>query len=141
MESKYFDDPAVALDVFVETFARAAKDEEVLKSIETMDELVYFDLTKSDPSIAFHLDTRDGKRIIAVGNPQGERPDITLSLSVDTAHKAWSDQINPVMAVATGKMRAKGNQVTLLKLAPLLKLITPIYNQVLDDRGLSHIKF
>lgn len=140
MESKYFDDPAVALDVFLETFTRASQDEAVLKSIETMDELVYFDLTQSDPSLAFHLDTRDGKRIAAIGNPSDARPDVTLSLSVDTAHKTWSDELNPVMAVATGKMRAKGNQITLLKLAPLLKLITPIYNQVLDDHGLSSIK-
>lgn len=140
MESKFFNDPAKALEVFVETFKRAAQNEEILESIHSMNDLINFDLSKSDPSILFYLDTRDGQRVAAAGHLDDVRADVTLALTADTAHKAFSNKLNPVMAVATGKMKARGNQVTLLRLAPLLALITPIYNQVLIDCGLEEIK-
>lgn len=140
MNSKYFDNPSVLVDVFVETFERAAQDATILKAIEAMNHLIFFDMTQSDPSIYFHLDARDGVRKSRPGWLEDDRPDVTVALSVDTAHQVWSNVINPIMAVATGKMRALGEPLTLLWLAPLLGLITPIYNQVLDEKGLSAAK-
>jgi putative sterol carrier protein len=45
-----------------------------------------------------------------------------------------------MMAMATGKLKAKGSTSKLLKLAPLLKGISIIYNQVLTEKGLGDIK-
>ena len=139
MKSKYFDDPKVALEVFIETFQRAGDDPAIREPMLGLNQLVAYDYTEDDPVLYFWVDARGGDVTIGSGQPPG-KPDVTMVNSVDTAHQAWSNKLNPMMAVATRKIRPKGSATSLLKLAPLLKKIAPIYNTVLEEKGLSHIK-
>ncbi len=139
MASKYFNDVNQAVEVFVETFRRAAAQPEVAATVADLNQLVYFDYTQDDPAASFHMDTRGGANIVEAGAP-ADRPDVTMINSLDTAHKSWSNKLNPVVAMATGQIKAKGSATGLLKLAPLLKHIGPIYEQVLEEKGLGAIK-
>ncbi len=136
MKSKYFNDPAQVLDVFVETFRRAGQDEKIIGIVSQLNQLVCYDYSQDDPSVIFYVDTRGGKMEVEPGPPP-EKADVTIITSVDVGHQAWSNQINPTIAMATGKIKARGSAMALLKLAPALKLIAPIYKQVLAEKGLS----
>lgn len=139
MKSKYFDDPALALSVFVETFRRVAADAELSPAIAKLKQMVVFDYSQDDDSLVFYVDGRGDGILVEAGRP-ADPPAVTMVNSVDVAHQAWSNKLNPMVAMATGKLKAKGSASALLGLAPLLKKIAPIYNQVLEDKGLGDKK-
>ncbi|MDQ5986268.1 MAG: hypothetical protein CSYNP_01987 [Syntrophus sp. SKADARSKE-3] len=58
-----------------------------------------------------------------------------MSLSADDAHRSWSNKLNPVMAITRKKIRVKGSATGLLKLAPKLKKIAEIYEEILRKEG------
>ena len=136
MKSKYFSDPAQVLDVFVETFRRAGLDPQIAGIVGQLNQLVCYDYSQDDPGIVFYMDSRGGKMEVEPGPPP-DKADVTILSGVDTGHLAWSNQLNPTIAMATGKIKAKGSAMALLKLAPVLKLMAPIYKQVLAEKGLA----
>jgi putative sterol carrier protein len=139
MGSKYFKDHDLAMEVFIETFKRLPQDAEAQKALDDLQMLAGFNYTQDGPDLYFHVDTRGGAFEVALGKPT-EKPDVEMINSLDIAHQAWSNKLNPMMAMATGKLKAKGSTSKLLKLAPLLKGISIIYNQVLTEKGLGDIK-
>jgi len=139
MNSKYYSDPQEALNVFIETFQEAVTDPLISDIVGKLNQLIYFDYTEDDPIISYYVDTRAGTIKIGPGKPS-EKPDVTIINSVDIAHQAWSNKLSPAVAMAMGKIKAKGSITALLKLTPLLKNICSHYNLVLDRRGLSGIK-
>lgn len=139
MALKYFSDVNLAIEVFVETFRRAAARPDIAGMVADLNQLVYFDYTQDDPAASFHMDTRGGAIAVEAGTP-ADRPDVTILTSLDNAHKSWSNKLNPVMAMATGQIKAKGSATALLKLAPVLKHLGPIYEEVLTEKGLGAIK-
>jgi len=60
---------------------------------------------------------------------------LIMSLSADDAHLSWLNKLNPVMAITRKKIRVKGSATGLLKLAPKLKKVAVIYEQVLKELG------
>jgi len=136
MGFKNFPDGATALAVCVETFKRASEVPEIRDAMLDLNQLVMFDYTQDDPVAAFFVDGRGGEVKVGSGKPE-EKPDVTIITGLDTAHKAWSNQLNPMMAMALGQIKAKGSASSLLKLAPVLKLLAPIYNQTRADQGLK----
>lgn len=136
MGFKSFPDAATAQAVFVETFRRAADDPQIRAVVGALNQVVFFDYSQDDPSIGFYLDARGGEVKVGEGRPE-EKPEVTIMSGVDTGHKAWSNQLNPMMAMALGQIKAKGSATGLLKLAPALKMLEPIYKQVRADRGLG----
>ncbi|KIX13812.1 SCP2 sterol-binding domain-containing protein [Dethiosulfatarculus sandiegensis] len=139
MGSKYFKDQKLAMEVFVETFRRLPQDPEAEKALDDLMMLAGFNYTQDGPDLYFYVDTRGGAYEVAQGKPE-DKPDVEMINSLDIAHQAWSNKLNPMMAMATGKLKAKGSTSKLLKLAPLLKGISKIYNQVLEEKGLGEIK-
>jgi putative sterol carrier protein len=136
MKSKYFADPATVVEVFVETFRQAAADARIAEVVGKLKRLVYFDYTQDDPLVSFYLDARGQDIQVEAGSPV-DQPDVTISSGVDVGHQAWADQLNIMMAVATGRIKAKGSTGSLLQLAPALKMITPIYLRVLSQKGIG----
>lgn len=136
MKSKYFNEPSQAVEAFVETFRRAAADPQIAGVVGKLKQMVYFDYTQDDPQISFFVDAREQVIEVGAGAPSG-RPDVTILAGVDVGHQAWSNQLNPVVAMATGRIKAKGSTAALLKLAPVLKMIAPIYLAVLAEKGLK----
>lgn len=136
MGFKNFPDAATAQAIFVETFRRAADDAQIRAVVAELNQVVFFDYSQDGPGVGFYLDTRGGEVKVGDGQP-GEKPDVTIITGLDVAHKAWSNQLNPMMAMALGQIKAKGSATGLLKLAPALKLVEPIYKQVRSERGLA----
>jgi len=136
MNSKYFDDPATVVETFVETFRRAAADPQIAAIMGDLKQMVYFDYTQDDPQVSFYVDARgEGVRVEA-GAP-ADHPDVTILTGVDVGHQAWANQLNPVVAMATGRIKSKGSVAALLKLTPVLKMIAPIYLGVLAEKGIK----
>ena len=92
------------------------------------------DYSESGPGCAIWVDTRNGKYEFGAGDPPGT-PDLIMSLSADDAHLSWLNKLNPVMAITRKKIRVKGSATGLLKLAPKLKKVAVIYEQVLKGLG------
>lgn len=136
MKSKYFNDPATAVEAFVETFRRAAADPQIAGVMGQLKQMVYFDYTQDAPQVSFYVNARGQDIEVGAGAP-AQRPDVTILAGVDVGHQAWSNQLNPVVAMATGRIKAKGSTAALLKLAPVLKMIAPIYLGVLAEKGIK----
>jgi len=63
--------------------------------------------------------------------------DVELVQSSDTAHEFWLGRLNAVRAIATGKVRARGDVGKALKLLPAIKPAFEIYPSVLRELGLG----
>ena len=62
--------------------------------------------------------------------------DVELVQSSDTAHEFWLGRLNAVRAIATGRVRPRGDVGKALKLLPAIKPAFQIYPQVLHELGL-----
>lgn len=62
-------------------------------------------------------------------------PTLTLTMKADDAHKFWLGDLNLVMAMATGKVKAKGPVPEMLKLLPLAKPLFAQYRKTLEESG------
>ena len=132
--SEYWKDADELTGAFSELFTRMMADPELSPKAEKLDQVVVFKY--SDPDVQFWWDLRGGKKEFGTGEPPGEFK-VRMSLSGDDAHRSWSNKLNPVMDITRKKIKVDGNATGLLKLQPLLKKVAVIYNQVLDDMGMS----
>ncbi|HOX27826.1 MAG TPA: SCP2 sterol-binding domain-containing protein [bacterium] len=66
-------------------------------------------------------------------------PDVTMSNSADFCHRFWHGKENPVMAIALGKIKIKGDAAKAMALLPAIKPAYKIYPQVLKEIGRSDI--
>jgi putative sterol carrier protein len=131
---EYWKNETEPITAFVKLFEVCAADPELSEGLKKVNQLIWFDYTESGPNCSFHVDCRGGSLSVAPGKP-ADNPDLTMSLSADDAHRSWSDKLNPVMAITRKKIRVKGSATGLLKLAPKLKKVAMVYNQVLKDLG------
>jgi putative sterol carrier protein len=131
---QYWKNPQEAVTAISKLFENVSHDPELGESMKKVNQLILFDYSESGPGCAVWVDTRDGKYEFGAGDPPGT-PDLTMSLSADDAHLSWSNKLNPVMAITRKKIRVKGSATGLLKLAPKLKKVAVIYEQVLKELG------
>ncbi len=92
--------------------------------------IIKFDIT--DPAGNIWLCT-DG----VICGPADMKPTIEMSLSGDTCHKFWLQQIAMPVALAKGLIRAKGPMPKVIKLLPLLKPAYQAYPDIAKQHGLS----
>jgi len=131
---EYWKDESEPIKAFLELFRRAQEDPELAQGLRKVNQLIWFDYTEDGPNCSFYVDARKDPIVVAPGKPS-ENPDLIMSLSADDAHRSWSNKLNPVMAITRRKIRVKGSATGLLKLAPKLKKVAAIYNEVLKDMG------
>jgi len=131
---KYWKDEAEAVKAFVTLWETLSKDPEFIEGMKKVNQLIWFNYTEDGPNCSFNVDSRDGKFIVSAGKPADE-PHLTMSLSADNAHLSWANKLNPVMAITRGQIKVKGSATGLLKLAPKLKKVAVVYEQVLKDLG------
>jgi putative sterol carrier protein len=122
------------IDAFLKMFEKCMKDPELSEGLKKVNQVILFDYTQDGPDCSFWIDTRGGKLTAGPGKP-ADKPDLVMSLSADDAHRSWSNKLNPVMAITRGKIKVKGSATGLLKLAPKLKKVAELYNQVLQESG------
>ncbi len=131
---EFWKDAKEPIDAFLKMFEKCMKDPELSAGLKKVNQVILFDYTQDGPDCSFWIDTRGGKLTAGPGKP-ADKPDLVMSLSADDAHRSWSNKLNPVMAITRGKIKVKGSATGLLKLAPKLKRVAELYNEVLTESG------
>jgi putative sterol carrier protein len=131
---EFWKDTKEPIDAFLKMFEKCMKDPELSAGLKKVNQVILFDYTQDGPDCSFWIDTRGGKLTAGPGKP-ADKPDLVMSLSADDAHRSWSNKLNPVMAITRGKIKVKGSATGLLKLAPKLKRVAELYNEVLTESG------
>ncbi len=73
----------------------------------------------------------------AFSTDDADPADVEMVQSSDTAHEFWLGRLNAVRAIATGKVRARGDVAKALKLLPAIRPAFAIYPEVLKARGFA----
>lgn len=133
---EYWKDTNEAMTTIKKMFEAAFLDPELGESMKKLKQVILFDYSEDGPGAKVWLDCRDGKLSTGIGEPPAP-PDLVMSCSADDGHRSWSNKLNPVVAITRKKVRVKGSATGLLKLAPKLKKMAVLYNQVLADNGMA----
>ena len=135
---EFWKDENEPITMFLKMFEETSKIEDIAKGLRKVNQLIWFDYTQDGPNCSFWVDCR-GEEIKAGQGKPDEEPNLTMSLSADDAHRAWSNKLNAVMAITRGKIKLKGSATGLLKLAPKSKKTAEVYVKVLKDMGKEDI--
>lgn len=74
---------------------------------------------------------------VICGSPAEEiKPTIEMTLSGDSCHDFWLQKLSMPIALAKGKIKAKGPMPKVLKLLPLLKPAYKAYPDIAREHGL-----
>jgi hypothetical protein len=92
--------------------------------------------TISDPGAELWVTPGDGTTGVVAWGKQAIKPTIEMTLSGDTCHKFWLQQISMPIALAKGLIKAKGPMPKVLKLLPLLKPAYAAYPEWARAHGL-----
>lgn len=133
---EFWKDSDEAARTIVKLQEEAFKDPDLGPALKKVNQLILYDYTESGPGCAVWVDCRNGQLSCGAGDPPG-KPDLVLSLSADDAHRAWSNKLNPIVAITRKKIRVKGSATGLLKLAPKTKRTAEIYTQLLKDLNMA----
>ena len=133
---EFWKDTNEAMTTIKKMFEAAFADPELGESMKKLKQVILFDYSEDGPGAKVWLDCRDGKLSTGIGEPPAT-PDLIMSCSADDGHRSWSNKLNPVVAITRKKVRVKGSATGLLKLAPKLKKMAVLYNQVLTDNGMA----
>jgi hypothetical protein len=66
-------------------------------------------------------------------------PVVEMKMKAKVANRYFQGKENIPIAVATGRIKTKGNLPKALKLIPMVKPIYPKYRQMLEDEGYEHL--
>ncbi len=133
---EYWKDSNEAATTILKLQEEAFKDPDLGTSMKKVNQLIVYDYSESGPGCKVWVDCRNNQLKAGIGDPPGE-PDLVMSLNADDAHKAWSNKLNPIVAITRRKIRIKGSATGLLKLSPKLKKTAAIYNRVLTELGMA----
>jgi len=90
----------------------------------------------SEPGAELWVTPGDGTTGLVAWGKQTMKPTIEMTLSGDTCHKFWLQQISMPIALAKGLIKAKGPMPKVLKLLPLLKPAYAAYPDWARSHGL-----
>jgi SCP-2 sterol transfer family len=99
---------------------------------------VVLKLNCSNPDVVITVDFPRGK-VYLRGEAGSPKPNITLSMDTDLAHRYWLGRVNAASALAKGQVRAKGAIPKILKLSALAKPLFPRYEASLRAAGLDRL--
>ncbi len=94
--------------------------------------IIKFDI--NDPAGQIWLSNENGGTVTC--GQAALKPTIEMTLSGDTCHKFWLQQIAMPVALAKGLIRAKGPMPKVIKLLPLLKPAYAAYPDIAKKHGL-----
>ena len=89
----------------------------------------------SDPESDITLRLKEDEPADVDLGPSDMEPEVTMSMSADTAHRFWLGQVNVTVALARGEIKATGPVAKVLKLVPLAKPAFPRYKALLESQG------
>jgi hypothetical protein len=85
------------------------------------------------------IDTTGDEIVIHKGEYNGKRPEVSMTMNADFAHKFWHGRANLVTALTLRQVIAKGNVPKTIKLLPILKPAYEKYPRFLKDKKLEHL--
>ena len=114
-------------------FLDLAADEEMSERFRQANTIVRYQ--HSDPDSAITVRLQPGEPVeVDLGESEME-PQVTMTMSADTAHRFWLGQVNVTVALARGEIKASGPVAKILKLVPLTKPVFPRYKAQLLAQG------
>ena len=114
-------------------FLDLAADEEMSERFRQANTVVLYQ--HSDPDSAITVRLQPGEPVeVDLGESEME-PQVTMTMSADTAHRFWLGQVNVTVALARGEIKASGPVAKILKLVPLTKPVFPRYKAQLLAQG------
>ena len=117
-----------------EIFEAALRDDAMREKVVGSGLITRIDYT--DPESTIGVDFDGGNVYLGEAQlPAGFTPNMSLKMSADDGHRFWLGELNLTMAMAKGKVRAKGPISKMLKLAPLTKPLQATYRKILTDAG------
>jgi len=95
---------------------------------------------QSGITIKFTIDRPDGQIWLCrdgqiICGDHDEKPTVEMTLSGDTCHQFWLQEIKMPVALAKGAIKAKGPMPKVLNLLPLLKPAYEIYPDIAKKHG------
>lgn len=91
-----------------------------------------------NPSAIITVDATGDELKIHKGKFDG-KPEVTMYMNADFAHKFWLGQANLVTALTRRLVVAKGNVPKTIKLLPILSPAFELYPKYLQEKGLFHL--
>ena len=134
--SNVFKNTDMLYDILIEFYELLKDTPEIGPQLAQSDLCVQFRYT--NPSAVITIDATGDDIEIIKGEFDG-RPEVTLTMKADFAHKFWHGKANLVTALTRRQVAAKGNVPKTIKLLPILKPSYALYPKFLVKKGLRHL--
>lgn len=131
-----FQNADMLYDILIEFYELLKASPEIGPKLAQSDLCVQFRYT--NPSAVITIDATGDDIKILKGEFDG-RPEVTLTMKADFAHKFWHGKANLVTALTRRQVAAKGNVPKTIKLLPILKPSYALYPKFLVEKGLRHL--
>ena len=134
--SNVFKNADMLYDVLIEFYELLKATPEIGPQLAQSDLCVQF--RYKNPTAVITIDATGDDIEIVKGEFDG-RPEVTLTMKADFAHKFWHGKANLVTALTRRQVAAKGNVPKTIKLLPILKPSYALYPKFLVKKGLRHL--
>ena len=120
----YFKDAEEVYDTIGKLFADLTSgDDDLAAAFLGADTIVRYEYT--DPTAVITVELKADHGSVQFGESDLD-PEVTMSMSADTAHRFWLGEVNVTTALARGEIRANGPVAKLLRLVPLPARLPPL---------------
>ncbi len=123
-------------DVMQRLFERIMAAPAVAQRLVGTDMVVRFRYPDLDSVLTF--DFKHHPATLSTG--EAGQADVELIQSSDTSHEFWLGRLNAARAIATGRVRARGDVSRALKLLPAIRPAFSIYADVLKELGVEDVR-
>jgi alcohol dehydrogenase class IV len=131
-----FKDTEMLYSVLIDFYEHLKKHPEIGPALKKTNLCVQF--VYKNPEGIITIDATGAELVIHQGEFDG-KPEVTMSMNADFAHKFWHGKANLVTALTRRQVVAKGNVPKTIKLLPILKPAYDLYPQFLREKGLGHM--
>ena len=129
-----FENAAKMQEVLGGLFEKLLGDPDFGPKFSKADIIIKFNI--SEPASELWVTPDQGSNGQVIWGKQDIKPTVEMTLSGDTCHKFWLQQISMPIALAKGLIKAKGPMPKVLKLLPLLKPAYAAYPDWARSHGL-----
>lgn len=131
-----FKDKEELYNVLVEFYELLRKNRDIGPTLAKTSLCIQFIYKK--PSAVITIDATGNRTKIIKGEFDG-KPEVTMTMNADFAHKFWHGKANLITALTRRQVVAKGNVPKTIKLLPILKPAFSLYPDFLKKKGLEHL--
>jgi len=133
----YYKDSETLYDILINFFEMLKAHPEIGPSLKKSNLIVQFQYKNPDGVIT--IDASGAEVFIYRGDAFQGKPEVTMSMNADFAHKFWHGKANLVSALTRRQVQAKGNVPKTVKLLPILNPAYELYPKFLRDKGLGDL--